>query len=375
MARKVAIIGVDGVPARYGGFETLAECLVRYHRRSGAPVALTVYCSASSYGAKPDAYLSARLNYISLSANGASSILYDLVAMFMAIRSGHDTLLVLGVSGAIGLPIVRLLSSALVLTNIDGVEWKREKWSGFARWFLRLSEWLAVRCSHRVIADNQGILDHVAQEYGMTAVLIPYGGDHAIEALACECPVAGLPNEYALSICRIEPENNVHMILEAFAGRPALSLVFVGNWDSTEYGRDLKARYGQDANVRLLDPIYDTGVLRTIRSGASMYVHGHSAGGTNPSLVEMMHFGLPVLAFDCNFNRYTTEDRALYFEDSRRLASLVAALDEGAARSVGEAMLTIAARRYTWSAVGAAYFDLFETVAEPASERPQRLTT
>lgn len=182
---------------------------------------------------------------------------------------------------------------------------------------------------------------------------------HAVQApLAPEAVDGlGLPNDYALSLCRIEPENNVAMILQAFArsGRP---LVFVGNWDKSEYGRSLRTQFADAPNLYLLDPIYEEGRLRRVRNDAALYVHGHSAGGTNPALVEMMHFGIPVAAFDCVFNRYTTEEAAHYFADAQALTHLLEATPLSALQTNAAEMQRIARRRYTWDRICGSYFEL-----------------
>jgi glycosyltransferase involved in cell wall biosynthesis len=356
---KIAILGTVGVPGRYGGFETLAENLVRYLSRSDHRAELTVWCSAPDTPEQPSSFESANLRYVNLRANGAQSIPYDAVSLWQAVRSRHDRILLLGVSGALALPLIRLISRARIVTNIDGIEWKREKWKGLARLVLRTSEWTAVRFSHEVIADNQAIADHVRDTYGSDCHVIAYGGDHALNhAGEAEAP-AGLPNHYALALCRIEPENNVHVILEALDGL-GTQLVFVGNWDNSVYGRDLKARYGGSPNLHLLDPVYEPGALHALRARASVYLHGHSAGGTNPSLVEMMHFGVPILAHGCTFNRHSTEGKARYFEFATELAEHLRRLKPEEAVQIGADMREIAKRRYTWDHIGKAYLELLD---------------
>jgi len=358
--KSVAIIGTVGVPANYGGFETLADNLVRHHAASSMTDGLTVYCSGKAYPDKSPTFFSARLNYIPLNANGAQSIPYDIWSLFSAALSRSDVILLLGVSGAIALPLVRLFSSARIVTNIDGIEWHRQKWQGAAKWFLRFSEKMAVRFSHEVIADNAAIAAYVKEAYGVDCHVIAYGGDHAVKVAAQPVAEYGLPDSYAVSVCRIEPENNVHLILEAFAGQNSLALVMVGNWANSEYGRGLRVRYADVAHLHLLDPVYDLGKLKSLRACAALYVHGHSAGGTNPSLVEAMHFGKPIFAFDCDFNRSTTEGKAMFFADSQALLDLISGLDANRAKQVGRDMLAIAQRRYTWNVIAAQYFALME---------------
>lgn len=356
---KIAIIGTVGVPGRYGGFETLAENLVHHHARTQERSSLTVWCSGRDNAIHPDYFQRAELRYIGLRANGIQSIPYDIISLWQAIRSGHDRIVLLGVSGAGALPFIRMVSKARIVTNIDGIEWKREKWNRYARALLRVFEWCAVRFSHATIADNQAIADYVWDSYRSECHVIAYGGDHA---LACadngEVPT-GLPDNYALSLCRIEPENNVHTILEAWSQLES-PLVFIGNWDNSSYGRDLKARYASVTNLHLLDPVYEVEKLYALRARAWVYVHGHSAGGTNPSLVEMMHFGIPVLAHGCVFNRYSTEDKARYFETSKELVREVRALTPKVSRAIGFNMREVAQRRYTWGHIGEAYFALLE---------------
>lgn len=359
--RKIAVIGTVGAPANYGGFETLAENLVKYHDASLLPDPITVYCSSKSYPSRDRFYLSARLIYIPLNANGAQSVPYDIVSLISAVWRRSDAILLLGVSGAIALPLVRLFSSARIITNIDGAEWRREKWQGVAKHFLRFSEKMAVRFSHEVIADNDVIAQYVKHTYGVDSHVIAYGGNHAVAVDAVSVVEYGLPASFSFSVCRIEPENNVHVILEAFSQLDAHPLVMVGNWNNSEYGCALRHKYASSAHLFLLDPIYDLGKLKTLRSHAMFYVHGHSAGGTNPSLVEAMYFSRPVLAFDCDFNRSTTEGKALFFKTSAALVHLIETLDVTAAERVGRNMLEIAERRYTWRVVAQQYFALLST--------------
>lgn len=359
--KTISILGTVGIPASYGGFETLVENLARFHLANSLPSKLVVYCSAKRYPVRSTTCFGAELRYVDLGANGISSIAYDVVSLISAVRLRSDVILLLGVSGAIALPLVRLVSRATIVTNIDGIEWKREKWSSLARWFLRLSERTAVTYSHEVIADNAGIAAHVAKCYGKHCHVIAYGGDHAIHATPKPYTGNPLPKRYALALCRIEPENNVEMILEAFSSQHELPLVFVGNWSNSAYGQLLRQRFGSAPNLYLLDPIYDAGVLHTLRSNATLYVHGHSAGGTNPSLVEMMHFGLPVLAYDCVFNRHTTESKALWFDSVKALSEILTGLTPEVINQVGVDMKSIAQERYTWFAIGGAYFSLLQS--------------
>ena len=355
---RISILGTVGIPALYGGFETLAENLVKFHHDRKLSGNFIVFCSSLRNPQHRLSYFGARLYYIKLSANGISSILYDIVSILLAIRCKSDVILLLGVSGAIALPLVRIFSSVRIITNIDGLEWKRAKWNSFARWFLKLSERLAVRYSHEVIADNIGIQNYITTTYNRASHFIPYGGDSAIAIPTKPFSKVLLPSKYAFALCRIEPENNIAMILEGFSGQEALPLVFVGNWHNSEYGKILHEIYKELPNIYLLDSIYDVGVLRNLREKASLYVHGHSAGGTNPSLVEMMHFSLPIFAFDCIYNRYTTDNNAIFFNTALELRSQIKELEPRRATEIAAALKILATEQYNWESVGCAYMNL-----------------
>ncbi len=316
--KNITVVGIQGVPARYGGFESLVENLIGDHK--SPDVNYTVFCSGKDMEHEPDTYKGAKLKYIPLRANGIQSIPYDILS-FMRIPEDTDVILVLGVSGCIILPFFRLFCRKRLIINIDGLEHRRQKWGKLARTFLKLSERLAVRYADVVISDNKGIQDYVREEYGRESVLIAYGGDHAVREISPDTERQMLekyslrPQEYAVTVCRIEPENNCHLTLEAFS-KADREIVFIGNWDKSEYGSSLKKKYSAYPNIHILDPIYDVDKLYALRKNAWAYVHGHSAGGTNPSLVEAMFFGMPILAYDVVYNRETTGGKAGYWATS-----------------------------------------------------------
>jgi glycosyltransferase involved in cell wall biosynthesis len=349
----ISIIGSAGIPARYGGFETLAENLVKNHSEE---IEYTVFCSRKEYSKTTPLYSGVKLKYLNLYANGISSILYDLVAMLLSLSS--DIMLVLGVSASLFFPFIKLLYKGKIITNIDGIEWKRNKWNKFARYFLYFSEKLAVKYSDIVICDNQGILDYVKEKHGREACLIEYGADHVWGGRGC----IGYCSQYAITVCRFEPENNIDIILNAFSRQDKVSLKLVGNWRNSKYGIKLFDSYKKYNHIILLDPIYDRKKVDMIRSSAFLYIHGHSAGGTNPSLVEAMYLGLPVYAFDCIYNRYTTEDKCMYWSTSDELFELICNLDNIVLENIGMNMKAIAEKRYTWDLIVKKYEDMFRGV-------------
>lgn len=352
--KTISIIGTVGVPSCYGGFESLVENLLDYTPDN---ISYTVYCSAKVYPEQASTYKNASLRYINLSANGISSILYDGLSMFKSLRS--DIMLILGVSGCIFLPFIRLIYRGKIITNIDGLEWKRAKWNKTAKCILHLSEKFAVRYSNTVIGDNKGITDYVNQAYHKKAELIEYGADHALpvskDTYFNDYPF--VKNKYAVTVCRIEPENNIAEILQAFNdSKITLPLVMVGNWQKNDYGKKLHNRYKNSADITLLDPVYDTDRINYIRSNAAIYIHGHSAGGTNPSLVEAMNLSLNIVAFDCVYNRETTENKATYWKTPEELTKLIY---NYSVIQNGLAMKEIAEKRYQWSIIANKYHELF----------------
>lgn len=354
--KNIAIIGIQGVPANYGGFESLVENVIGEHKSED--ICYSVFCSSKDLPQKNSEYKGARLKYIPLSANGVQSIPYDMLSL-LKVPKETDVILVLGVSGSLILPLFRLFSKKRLIINIDGLEHRRDKWGKMAKWFLKLSEKMAVKYADVIIADNKGIQDYVKDEYGKDSVLIAYGGDHVIRELSPSFEQEVLDkyflqsDGYAITVCRIEPENNCHKTLEAFS-RTDKKLVFIGNWNRSEYGQSLKEKYSQFPNIILQDPIYDIDTLYVLRKNAGMYIHGHSAGGTNPSLVEAMFFGCPILCYDVVYNRETTKNKSYYWSNEDELVALINRKD-----LTGEGMKNIAEKEYTWQAITSQYEGLY----------------
>lgn len=358
---KIAIIGTVGIPAKYGGFETLVEQLVRHN--SSDEIQYAVYCSKKSYNDERWVYHGAKTEYVNLNANGMQSVLYDIISLIKASHNS-DAVLILGVSGCSFLPVFRLFSKKKLIINIDGLEHRRDKWNKWAKRFLKFSEKQAVKYGDIIISDNKGIADYVNDEYGVNSELIAYGGDQVLQNLRqdeCDNILSsyGLkPKDYSLGICRIEPENNVHVVLDAYSKMPDKKLVFIGNWQKSQYGKDLIKQYSNYHNIKLLPAQYDLKVLHVLRTSCSFYLHGHSAGGTNPSLVEAMFFGVPIIAFDCVYNRESTEHKANYFKSADSLISIISS-DEINFEKNGDDMREIADRRYRWSSIARQYEALY----------------
>lgn len=354
---RVAIIGTMGLPAHYGGFETLAKYLVEH---LGDEFDFTVYCSAPDYREKPSHYRGARLVYLPFKANGAQSVLFDFMNYLHAWRHA-DLLLILGVSGGLAMPLCRLFRKRSVL-NIGGLDWQRSKWGPLASRFLRLSEAVAVKTATLNVTDNQGISDYMQAVYRRGSTLIEYGGDQPAKPdisgeMLRKHPFLNRP--YALAVARIQTDNNPELLLYAFNQAPEAEFVFIGNWKGSAYGRELKQRYEVYPNLHLLDAIYDLAELNVIRAHCAYYVHGHSAGGTNPSLVEAMHLSLPIAAFDVVYNRATTENQARYFHNVASLVKLILQVRQEEWDVQRPIVKNIAVRRYRWERIARKYAEVF----------------
>jgi glycosyltransferase involved in cell wall biosynthesis len=358
--KKIAIIGSAGIPPRYGGFETLVQNLVL---ELNTRFSFIVYCSRRLYNKqerrKGDKY--AELVYIPLRSNGFQSIIYDLSAMIHA-AGNADILLILGISGCIFLPVLRMLSGKKIITHVDGLEWKRDKWNPFVRIYLKVSELLAVKYSHKIIADNIAIKEYIKNEYGFEPELVEYGGEHsAVVAGSADFmnSFKDLTYPYALTVSRIEPENNIHAILNAFSRIPSKRIVVAGNWNNNRYSRRLYKKYISYPNILLYNSIYKQDLLNLLRSGCEVYIHGNSAGGTNPSLVEAMFAGKPVIAYDVIYNRITTMEKAIYFKGEEELVKILKEVDKTGLNENGINMEKIARERYKWKDVAEKYAGLF----------------
>lgn len=357
MMKKVAIIGTQGVPARYGGFETLVENIIGDN--CSLDIQYTVFCSSKDMPERLENYKGAFLRYVPLRANGVQSIPYDMWSMMKVIGKGFDAVVVLGTSGCMFLPIFRLFCRKKLIVNIDGLEHRRAKWGKVAKWVLRNSERMAVKFADVIIADNQGIADYVKQTYRMNPVVIAYGGDHVQREVSDKFQQDVLKEygvtagNYAITVCRVEPENNSRIILEAFAAA-GKELIFVGNWDRSEYSRGLKMEFEKYANIHFINSEYNLDRLYALRANCAWYIHGHSAGGTNPSLVEAMFFGRPILCFDVVYNRETTHGKAYYWKNPQGLQSLLERNDLD-----GNVMKDIAKREYMWKHIAEQYESLY----------------
>lgn len=321
---------------------------------------ITVFCSSIGVKNKINSYNNCKLVYVPFNANGAQSVPFDIVSILKSYKK-FDKVLILGSSGAIILPFLRSYKNKFIF-NFGGLDWNRSKWGRLSRKFLKFSEKLGINNSGHIVSDNLGIKKYIEETYNKESELITYGGDQAFKIT----PKAQdfnkyyfLKSRYAFSVARIQPDNNIDLILDSFDEKSKFPLVFVGNWDSCTYGIETKKRYFNKPNLILLDAIYNQEELNLLRSNCEVYIHGHSAGGTNPALVEAMNLGLPVFAFDCNFNRYTTNFKAHYFKNSYDLNQLIDSISQVELENNRKFMLSIAQEDYQWKTITLKYSKKF----------------
>lgn len=356
---RIAFIGSAGIPNRYGGFESFLEHCAPV--LSGLTQSIVVTCDASLY--KDDMssnYSGARRIFLGVRANGLASILHDLLAFFRVYhKSTH--IMVLGVSGGPWFPLFLLmcrLGGKRLGVNIDGVEWRRTKFSPTKQRVLRCFDYLAQRFSDFVVYDNAGLAPFVHTFAKSRAVEIGYAGDYVLR-LQTQAESAT-----ALTICRIEPENNLDMLIMGVLQSTITRYTIVGNWSNSDYGRALRERYQFETRLCLLDPVYEPYQLAELREKCAIYLHGHSVGGTNPSLVEMLFYDCALLCFDVVYNRATVGNSAIYFTNPAELSQRIDEVLHATSRGDVEVRQQLRSK-YTRDAIALAYLEALKGMTSP----------
>lgn len=321
---KIAILGARGIPNYYGGFEQFAEYLAKYLVANGHQV--FVY-NSHSHPYQENEWEGIKIihKYDPEDIMGtAGQFIYDLNCILDSRKRGFDIILQLGYTSSSiwGSLLPRKVS--FVVTNMDGLEWKRSKYNRWVRKFLLFAEKLGVKYSDALISDSVGIQDYLKKKYSCDSTFIPYGA-HRIhqfdEEVLNEYQVKKY--EYSMLIARLEPENNIEVILDGIISSGVQQdFLVVGN-HNTKYGKFLKAKYGGAKHIRFMGGVYDIEKLNSLRYYCKIYFHGHSVGGTNPSLIEAIGSGAFICAHENVFNKAILEKDALYFNNSKDVESVI----------------------------------------------------
>ena len=322
MKLRIGILGTRGIPNHYGGFEQATAWLSSGLAAHGHEV--TVYNSHNHpYQQKswngvqlihcydPEYYLKT-----------AGQFIYDLNCIIDARKRDFDIILFMGYTSSSIWHF--LFPGTVIVSNMDGLEWKRSKYNRLTRLFLKYAEALAVRHSHFHIADSKSIRQYLHQSYSIWSHYIAYAASRNIKTRP------GLLEEFDLKekkfhmlMARMEPENNIEMILEGFHRSHSIDTFLVVGNVSNRYGRYIVKKFSADPRIRFTGSLFDQEEVHTLRANCSSYFHGHSVGGTNPSLLEAMSSGAFIIAHKNRFNREVLGQDALFFSNAEEVTRVL----------------------------------------------------
>lgn len=376
---KIAFISTRGIPNNYGGFEQFAEQIsVRLVARGHEVI---VY-SPHYHTYKGDEYKGVRIKHIyspePWMGSSVGSFFYDFLSFRDALeKEKPDIVYVAGYTSIVPAYIwygVKNIETPVIMTNMDGLEYKRTKFNRWVRAFLSWEERVTVKHSRYLIADNAGVMDYYKAKYGRESTLLAYGADipHGYDKRYLS--EWGLEADgYFLLVARMEPENNIAMAIEGYlasAWKGWKPLIVVGK-PSTPYGKSLTARYSGEESVHFVGGIYDIDKLNSLRHFSFAYFHGHSVGGTNPSLLEAMACGCFILSHDNVFNRSVLGTNAYYYSDGKGITSILNSMGETikAKEVFTDGNIQIIRDKYSWEQLAIAYELFFkETLRQNAGE-------
>jgi glycosyltransferase involved in cell wall biosynthesis len=374
-AIRIAILGSRGIPAKYGGFETFAEELSIRLARLGFEV--DVFCEADE--SKPaERYKGVGLIHVKRYRLGPlTTLLFDAICLWQA-RKGFDFVYMLGYGAGLFAFIPRIWGTR-VWINMDGIEWARSKWGFLARQWFKMMEWAAFRVANRVIADAEAIQSHLLSRHGRRPEcdVIAYGAypvqEEPDRAILGEWELES--RGYFLVVCRLEPENHVLEIIQGFASsRTDRCLIIVG--DHRHPGQYVEKLLSvKDERIRFIGTVFDKRKLTCLRFHCLAYFHGHSVGGTNPSLLEAMGCGNLVIAHDNSFNREVLGGSGLFFKNGQSIPAVIRQVESqgfesepfriGSRKTVEE--------RYSWDLISHQYSEAFHRDM-PATREPQAVS-
>jgi glycosyltransferase involved in cell wall biosynthesis len=360
---KIAILGTRGVPNNYGGFEQCAEKLSAYIAKKGH--------DATVYNPSDHVYEKHEINGVKIKYIFSNEKLFSFFNVFIFdylclkdAKDKYDLILELGYHPASIFYYLKEKYKTKIITNMAGMEWKRSKWNYFTRKFIKYCELLAVKKSNAIITDNLGIMDYFLKEYGKESYEVAYGAELYNNPKIQYIEKYGLKkNKYYLMIARFQRDNNFEMILNGFttSGAPE-PFVIIGDHTNT-YGKYLKKKYNQHRSIKFLGGIYNYDVLSSLRWFSKLYFHGHSCGGTNPSLLEAMASNAYIAAHNNPFNRNVLEYNAIYFSSSDDVSSIICKNEDGNRAEKIKKNREKIKNIYNWDKIFEEYLQIFEKVA------------
>jgi glycosyltransferase involved in cell wall biosynthesis len=318
---KIAILGTRGIPNYHGGFEQFAEFFSLFLNKNEIDV--YVYCS-SIHPFKDDTFKNVKriiCKDFEDTIGTPGQFLYDLNCIMDSRKRNFDVILQLGYTSS-SIWSFLFPKNSIIITNMDGLEWKRTKYNPLVQRFLKFAEKLAVKHSDYLISDSIGIQEFLLKKYNKKSEYIAYGATLFTSPDVTKIyPYAKIPYTYDLLIARMEPENNVETIIKGYLFKKCdRKLLLIGNYNSTKFGQYLFKKYSSNDTIVFLGPIYEMSVLDNLRYYSNLYFHGHSVGGTNPSLLEAMACNCCIVAHDNIFNKSILNQDAYYFNDEHQLA-------------------------------------------------------
>jgi glycosyltransferase involved in cell wall biosynthesis len=370
---RIAIFGTRGVPARHGGFETAVEEIGARLVKQGHEV--IVYCRNPKQASREHLGMTLvnlpaiRTRYLETASHTALSVAHGMI------RLRPDVALVFNAGNAPLVPVLRL-SGVPVAVHVDGLEWRRAKWTGLGARYYRWAEQASVRWADEVISDAQAIRSNVHETYGRDSTFLAYGAPIVSPGTDLLTAAGLTPGGYHLVVARFEPENHVVEAVQAYArSRRGVPLVVVGSAPySDSYVAAVHAAAQGDPRVRFLGSVWNQALLDQLYAHALTYIHGHSVGGTNPSLLRAMGAAAPIVAFDVGFNREVCGDTALFYDGPEALTRLLetAEADPTQGRERAAAARDRAAELYTWDEVANGYEALAQRLLAASRRRRRR---
>lgn len=362
---KIAILGTRGIPNYHGGFEQFAEFFSVYLAQKNHDV--YVY-NSSSHPYKKNTFNGVNIIHCydpEDKIGTAGQFIYDLNCILDARKRNFDAILQLGYTSS-SIWYRLLPKKTIVITNMDGLEWKRSKYNKPVQSFLKYAEYLAVKSSEYLIADSIGIKTYLKKKYNKQAKYIPYGAHLFNEPNANILKGYNVePHNYNMLIARLEPENNIEVILDgvALSNKKQLFLV-VGKHDSNQFGRYLTKKFEKHHNIRFLGGIYDINKLNNLRYFSNLYFHGHSVGGTNPSLLEAMASNCLIVAHDNDFNKSILKDNAFYFKDKKDISEILSKIEKEQHKLKSVNCLKAIQSEFSWLKINDEYLSFIDECLE-----------